>query len=850
MKSKETRNNVCGRLKTLLLVLLAAVLAGFLAGGQAFAQEQNGAQGIFDDTNSGELKTPAAENGQSAQPADSSETTETTTESKTDQPQDEATNEVRMSTDGTFELHVQDADILAVLKHLSEQGRINIIVSKGITGKVTLNLFGVSLMEAIEAVLRSNNLCYRKEGNFVYVYTEKEYEEARKLAFKVFRLSYIQAEDAQKLISAVISDKGKITTTPPIRKGIIEPAADISDQGGGMNHAADEVIVVQDYEDNIKKVEEILKSIDIMPQQVLIEATILSAELDEDTSLGVNIQALSGATMGELSATSDLTGINFKDANVADLGGHTNGRFNLPFGAQVADGVSPMSIGFIYNNTAVFIEMLEQVTNTNIISNPKMLVVNKQRGDILIGQQDGYLTTEVSETFTSQKVEFLETGTKLQVRPFVGRDGFVRLEIHPEISEGSVRIVSGAGQDSPALPTKKTTQVTTNVMVKDGHTVVIGGLFHDRVKSQRRQTPILGDIPYFGAAFRSTYDQTVREEIIILITPHLVRNTKYEQFSEQIKDEVERARAGMRKSIQWFARGRMADMYINVAKQAIRERREGTALWYLDLALAIEPQEESAVKLKEEITGTPYWSSIPRFSATQQFVERAIMCDLGISPNSVQYPTKPLDTSLIPEKARNALGINPSMDKRLDALYVEKTYQGTISNKVPTPEPARQNTPPAAVPVKQAPVKQSHPVKPVTKPVSAKPAMAAPTRLVSARPAAPAAAENTRTIKTNPVQVSVPAKPVATKVAATPAAPKQMDSMMPKRQVKLETAPMMAEPKPVSLQPEVKNLSAQATATQPGAQAPADKNAPQTEEKKNWSVWVLWDEDTPLSKAE
>lgn len=876
MKSKETEKNSRGSIRTLLLILLTAVLAGFLICGQAFAQADNAADApsIFDDTDKGAANNStqgtnsdsaaAADNtAQNTDNADNSSDTPAATDPKDDgaaAKDDGITNEVRMSTNGTFELHVQNADLLDVLKHLSEQGRINIIVSKDITGKVTLNLFGVSLMEAIEAVLRSNNLCYRKEGNFVYVYTAKEYEEARKLAFKVFRLSYIQADDAQKLLSAILSEKGKITTTPPIRQGIIVPAADIADQGGGMSHAADEIIVVQDYEDVIKKAEEIIKSIDIMPQQVLIEATILTAELGEDTSLGVNIQALSGASMGAFGATTDLTNVNFNNAAVDSLSGNTKGRLNMPFGAQVADGASPMSIGFIYNNTAVFIEMLEKITNTSVVANPKMLVVNKQRGDILIGKEEGYLTTTVSETVATQTVEFLETGTNLQVRPFIGKDGFIRLEIHPEVSEGAVRILTGASADSPALPTKTTTKLTTNVIIRDGHTVVIGGLFRDRVKTQRSQTPILGDLPYVGAAFRSTYDQSVREEIIILLTPHLVRQTKYEQFSEQIKDEIERGRVGMRNSIQWFARSRIADAYINKAKKFLRENRQDKAMWYLDLALSIEPQEESAIKLKEEITGTPYWASVPRFSSTQQFVERAIMCDLSLSPDSVQYPTKPLDTSKIPAKARQRLGIDASLDKRMDPVFIEKTY-GNPANDVPQPQQQSTNTvspaksvravstpaPAASVQQPAKPVKAVY-VKPVVAPVAAKAAVQTPA--VRRQVVAPAPVVR-RPAAVAPVVVPAPTRAsVNTNTsAAAPKAQPQMQSLMPQRQIKLETSPILADPKPVSLQPEVKNLSAQKTVT-PERKPAAESQTTEKSENKNWSVWVLWDEETPLSKAE
>src|SRR5262249_13453772 len=139
---------------------------------------------------------------------------------------------------------------------------------------------------------------------------------------------------------------------------------------------------------------------------------------------------------------------------------------------------------------------------------------NKQRGEVLLGRRDGFLTTSVTQTSTTQKVEYLETGTRLVFRPYISGPELVRLEIHPENSNGGV--------NSDGLPFKETAEVTTNIMVRNGQTVVIGGLFREKDLSTGNKGPLLGAIPLVGALFRSTDDNKVREEIIIILTPHIL----------------------------------------------------------------------------------------------------------------------------------------------------------------------------------------------------------------------------------------------------------------------------------------------------------------------------------------
>ena len=266
------------------------------------------------------------------------------------------------------------------------------------------------------------------------------------------------------------------------------------------------------------------------------------------------------------------------------------------FSSQVNGG---LKLGVVSNNLAVFLSALESVTDTTVLANPKVLALNKQKGEVIVGRQDGYLTTTVTENAQTQTVQFLETGTRLIFRPFIGDDGYIRMEIHPEDSSGGL-------QGSANLPFKSTTEVTSNVLVKDNHTIVIGGLFRESSTSARGQIPILGNLPLAGPLFRQQRDQTVRQEIIILITPHIIKDDDaYSRTSEGERTEMEKLRVGVRKGMQPWGRERMAEVSYEWARDEMDKPNPDRckALWHLDCALNLNPKFLEAIDLKEQITG-------------------------------------------------------------------------------------------------------------------------------------------------------------------------------------------------------------------------------------------------------
>jgi type IV pilus assembly protein PilQ len=541
---------------------------------------------------------------------------------------------------GTVEIHVNEAPLVEVLRMLSIQSERNIIASKEVRGTVTANLYGVTVREALDAILHANGYAYREKGNFIYVYTLKEIQEQeranRQTATEVIRLYYTPAANAVNMIKPVLSGDAQVSFTTPAQSGIQGGLSDL----GGNSHAVEDIIVVNDYPENLERVRKIIKEVDRRPQQILIEATIIRAALSDDNALGVDFNILAGVDFSQMVFNTSGQGVNATPGtgtpDVGSVGTGNNFTQNINGGLRV---------GFVSDNVSVFLSALEGVTDTNVLANPKVLALNKQRGEVIVGRKDGYYTTTVTESSTVQTVEFLETGTKLYFRPFIGDDGYIRMEIHPEDSSG--------GLTSANLPFKITTEVTSNVMIKDGHTIVIGGLFREASDTSRSQVPILGNIPYAGTLFRQQRDRTAREEIIILLTPHIIKNdSAYAALSAEQLRHAELLRVGVRQGMMFSGRERLAEGHYRAALDELAkpDAQQGKALWHLNCAINLNPKFTEALKLREELTGKQIVASDN--SSIRRFVRDAILVDVA-SPEApatqpVSEPVGPTQPALAP----------------------------------------------------------------------------------------------------------------------------------------------------------------------------------------------------------
>ena len=416
-------------------------------------------------------------------------------------------------------LHLDDVDVRKALEILSRQGSLNILISPGVSGRVTANLQGLDFDQALDAILKLCNLAAKREKGLIYVYTSGELsqltEKDRKLSIRVYSLSYIKSTDLEKMITPFLSDKGRLVFTPPSMVGI-KTDTDQKDTGGD-SMAGGDVVVVQDYEPALEVIDDIVARLDVQPVQVLIEAVIMNVLLDKSKDLGVNFAVLDGAgrALTVIGNGAQINGaVGFTPAEVLTAGGKLVGSSttSAPTGGFAANS-NGIKFGFVDKDVTGFIRALESVGETKVLASPRLLVLNKQRAEIQLGDRLGYKTLTVTETASVEKVEFMKVGTQLRLRPFVSGDGMIRMEIHPERSSGRI--------DENGIPQTSSAEVTSNVLVPDGSTIVIGGLMETLDEDQQSGVPGLSRLRWVGALFRDKHKASTKRELIVLLTPRI-----------------------------------------------------------------------------------------------------------------------------------------------------------------------------------------------------------------------------------------------------------------------------------------------------------------------------------------
>lgn len=537
----------------------------------------------------------------------------------------------------TVDLHLQDEDLANVLQMLSIQSQRNIVASKGVNARVTANLYGVTFYEALDAVLHVNGYGYVERGNFIYVYTIDELSQIRdaerRPIARVITLNYLNAVDAAQFVQPLLTEDGEIRTNGDV------DAYTISDvPTGAESFALSSTLVVYDYPDNVDEVERLLRQLDTRPAQVLVEATILQTTLNEANAFGVDFSVIGSLDFadflgGPLSAFNALQG----GAGSGTPGQSLDGQAIVSTPGNTS-GPGTFKIGVVDDNFSVFVRLLDSVTDTTVLSSPKILALNRQPARVLVGERLGYLSTTSTETATTQSVEFLDTGTQLAFRPFISNDGMIRMELRPSVSAGSIRPFVDVSGRTVTIPDERTQEITTNVIVRDGSTIVLGGLFTESTTLNRNQVPILGDIPIIGLPFRGHDDSTVRNEIIFLITPTIVNDGRLIEDGERGLAYAERLRAGARQGLLPWSRDRMTARLNMEAEDLARQGKTEDALWKLQRSLELNPAQPDAIRLRETLSAQR--ASWPSRSLLEQILgrdveERAPMIAPPLEPASM-----------------------------------------------------------------------------------------------------------------------------------------------------------------------------------------------------------------------
>lgn len=447
----------------------------------------------------------------------------------------------------TITLDFKEADIRDVLKIIAYKSGVNIVASPEVTGTVNVRIAEVPWEKALDVILKTYGYAYDKQGKIIMVAPLEKLTAQRKMeqdlaqvqptVTEVMVLHYVDAIDARKAIEPQLSPRGKVTILEVTGQAGWGFGGSLTEKKarGGQTTSRSKTLIVSDIPPVLEKIKKVVEDIDVKPKQVLIETRIVEVNLDKLKDFGFDY-----ATGGAGSAsTSTVT----TDPVTGDLkgGGHSLGALVTPsIFAPKASAMTAANTGMqlVFQKLGgskfeVIFHALEENVASNVLSAPSILTLDNQEATILVGEQFPIVTTtKSSDTATTVDVsldEYKDIGIQLNVVPQIsGKDrDYINMIVHPAVTTEGTLIEN-------KYPRIATREAQTQVMIKSGETIMIGGLIKDVKNESVQGVPFLRKIPLLGKFFeRKTYD-TEKIELIIFITAHIVddKSLSQEQLAE------------------------------------------------------------------------------------------------------------------------------------------------------------------------------------------------------------------------------------------------------------------------------------------------------------------------------
>ena len=456
----------------------------------------------------------------------------------------EPTIEERVYSGEPLSMEFQDVEIRSVLDILAQFTEMNIVASDSVAGNITLRLINVPWDQALDIILKSKNLGKRENGNVILVApsTELAEQEARELEAQqavqsyaplrteYIRLSYAKAQDVLTLISQGSGSSGSsgIGGTSGLTSRGNDNNTLLSDRGTVTVDERTNTLIVKDVANSIENIRTLISKIDIPVRQVMIEARIVSATDSFSKEIGVRWGILSNGAANNRSLLvggSNQTLADLKDFDIetTTINGQTvsypsydiSRPDNLNVDLGVDNPAGSIAFGLLSLSDVMLdleLSALQADNRGEVISTPKVLTADKQTAKVSSGTQIPYQEASASGATTTS---FREAALSLEATPNITPDGKIGLQLL--ITNGTPLFTNGIvaiNEDS----------ISTNVIVEDGQTVVLGGVFRNRTNNNVDKVPFLGDLPYIGRAFRKDVRNNNKEELLIFVTPKLIND--------------------------------------------------------------------------------------------------------------------------------------------------------------------------------------------------------------------------------------------------------------------------------------------------------------------------------------
>ncbi|MEQ1139310.1 type IV pilus secretin PilQ family protein [Acinetobacter seifertii] len=438
-------------------------------------------------------------------------------------------------------LDFQDIEVRRVLQLLADFTGINMVAADSVQGNITLRLKDVPWDQALDIILKTKNLDKRRNGNVIWIapvteLIKAEDDEAKALAQTIklapiqtdyIRLSYAKAIDVLKLIEDTRDGKGAVANRTANSDSLALESL-LSSRGSAVADSRTNTLIVNDTAQNIDKVRKMIELLDVQVKQVMVEARIVRASTSFTKELGVKWGILSqGITNNKnlLVGGSETTLWNLRDPKKDETTGGYKYTIERPDNLNVDLGVSNPAGSIAFGLISMSDFMLDLELSAlqadgygEVISTPKVMTADKQTAKVATGQQVPYLTTTISGAGSAATTSFKDALLSLDVTPSITPDGKIQMKL--DISKDSV---AGEAPNGELILNKN--NINTNVLVDNGETVILGGVFEQTTTNTQTKVPFFGDIPLVGRLFRKDVKFDDKQELLIFVTPRIVNDT-------------------------------------------------------------------------------------------------------------------------------------------------------------------------------------------------------------------------------------------------------------------------------------------------------------------------------------
>ena len=482
-------------------------------------------------------------------------------------------------------LDFKDADIQNVLKIISYKSGINIVTTPDVIGNVTIRLVDVPWDRALDVILKTYGFGSQRQGNIILV-TKMEniskIQAEEPLQTEIINLKFLDAQDAEKILIPLLSPRGKISVLyargqkgwkfGTFQIGKTESHRGMEKEAEGQtksetisierNAAGDltskkaefepsiksKTLIITDTVSSLDKIRNIiLPQIDKKPKQVLIEAKIMEVNVDKLKDIGLDWGTGSAGATATTPVDVAINSKNTKTLAARNLGSAlTPSIFGPKEDTTSFTGANPYSAGLelIFKKLTgdqfeLILHALQEDVRTNTLSAPRILTLDNQEASILVGFHTPILSSTVSagtttegSTQTQTLDYYQEIGIRLNVVPQVSEEGYINMIIHPSITSTSSNVIAtniaGAGtanqfRSTVNYPVIDVREAQTQVLMKDGETIVLGGLLKDVKSKEIIGVPILSKLPYVGKLFQRETVDTAKVDLLIFINAHVLK---------------------------------------------------------------------------------------------------------------------------------------------------------------------------------------------------------------------------------------------------------------------------------------------------------------------------------------